>query len=139
MKLKKLQMLQSRGLTRQIVIAWKMRTVEEWTFQLITPRSAHTQIILDCVRLSSRHEAYVGDREMDRREGGKRTRGRVTSRNLSISQGRENFLNYISRWSALPSSHFPYLLPSTLKRVDFRFSHWINRSTMHCGSNNDCA
>lgn len=87
MKLKKSQMLQSRGdVMREVVAGRKTGTVEKWTFQLITPRGRLSLIALARRPVMKRRE------EKEKTEGYERAR--VASRDLSISRGRRNFLNY---------------------------------------------
>lgn len=129
MKLKKSQMLQSRVM-REVVAGRKTGTVEKWTFQLITPRGRLSLIALARRPVMKRRE------EKEKTEGYERAR--VASRDLSISRGRRNFLNYNALISlvflSFPLS--PVFLRQTRQLPSRSSCSRVICSTTRCGGNN---
>lgn len=119
----------ARGVTSR-----KTGTVEKWTFQLITPTGRLSLI-------ASARRPVTKRRGRGRGEGGDEERyekARVASRDLSISRGRRNFLNYNALISlvflSFPLS--PVFFCQTRANFLLGLPTRVICSTTRCGSNN---
>jgi hypothetical protein len=132
LSVKRIKRIADAAIARSNAPPRKTGTVEKWTFQLITPRSRLLLIALARAPVMKRRE--TGRVDGARRAAEERSkRAGVTSRDLSISRRRGNFLNY----NALISLVFLSFLLSSVCLFQARpllgFSAWVICSTTRCG------